>query len=98
MGLKAIGKDYNPSTLNTWLKSNRGYIGSTLFVWASINPIGLVFQGYVGISQIRASFDKGRIVLVEVQSTGDWTIMTGHENYTVFVNDPKKGATSYDLT
>ena len=24
--------------------------------------------------------------------------MTGHDNYTVFVNDPKKGATSYNLT
>ena len=64
MGLKGIGKDYNPSSLNQWLKKNKGYIGTTLYVWASVNPLGLVFQGYVGVSQIRASFDKGRVVLV----------------------------------
>ena len=64
MGLKAANKDYNPSTLNQWLINNRGYIGSNLFIWASINSLGLVFQGYVGVSQIRASFDSDRIVLI----------------------------------
>ena len=64
MALKAIGKDYNPSSLNKWLKNNRGYIGSNLFVWNSVNSLGLVFQGHVGIAQIRASFDMGKVMIV----------------------------------
>lgn len=98
MGLKAIGKDFDPSSLNKWLIKNRGYIGSNLYIWASVNPLGLIFQGYVGVSQIRASFDLGRVVLIELQKSGDWVILTGHDNYTVYVNDPVKGATEYDLT
>lgn len=98
MGLKAIGKDFNPSSLNKWLIANRGYIGSNLFIWASINSLGLVFQGYVGVAQIRASFDLGRVVLMELKKSGDWVIMTDHDNYTVFVNDPSVGETKYDLT
>lgn len=98
MGLKAIGKNYNPSTLNTWLKSNRGYIGSSLFVWNSINSLGLVFQGHVGVSQIRASFDVGKVVVVQIQSTGDWAIMTGYKDFSINVNDAKKGSSKYDIT
>ena len=98
MGLKAIGRDFDPSSLNKWLIKNRGYIGSNLFIWASVNSLGLVFQGYVGVTQIRASFDLGRVVLIELKKSGDWVILTGHDNYTVFVNDPTEGATTYELT
>jgi len=34
---------FNPSTLNNWLKSNKGYVNKDDFVWASINPLGVVF-------------------------------------------------------
>lgn len=97
MALKGVDKNFNPSTLNTWLKNNKGYIGGSLFVWNSINSLGLVFQGHVGIAQIRASFDAGKVVIVEVKATGDWGVMTGYKDQTININESKKGATHYEI-
>lgn len=43
MALTGIGHNYNPSTLNQWLKSHGGYVSGDLFVWHSINSLGLLF-------------------------------------------------------
>ena len=45
MGLAGIGKSYNPGTLNTWLKSNGGYVSGDLLVWSAVGKIGLSFKG-----------------------------------------------------
>lgn len=45
MALAGTGHDYNPSTLNAWLTNNGGYVSGDLFVWASVNPLGLTFLG-----------------------------------------------------
>ncbi len=45
MGLAGIGKNYNPGTLNTWLKSNGGYVSGDLLVWGSVTKLGLTFNG-----------------------------------------------------
>lgn len=43
IGLSGIGVNHNPSTLNNWLKSNKGYVNKDDFVWASINSLGVAF-------------------------------------------------------
>ena len=43
IGLSGTGINHNPSTLNNWLKANKGYVNKDDFVWASINPLGVVF-------------------------------------------------------
>lgn len=53
MALNAIGQNYNPSSLNTWLKGHGGYVSGDLFVWASINSLGVTFVGKVSKSQIK---------------------------------------------
>jgi hypothetical protein len=47
MALAGTGHSYNPDTLNNWLKANGGYVSGNLFVWASINKLGLTFKGFV---------------------------------------------------
>jgi hypothetical protein len=43
MALAAIGQDYDPGTLNSWLKDNEGYIKEDLFVWGSVGKLGMIF-------------------------------------------------------
>lgn len=43
MALSGTGHSYNPGTLNQWLKGHGGYVSGDLFVWASINSLGLTF-------------------------------------------------------
>jgi hypothetical protein len=45
MGLSGAGHNYNPSTLNSWLKSNGGYVSGDLIVWGSVSKIGMTFKG-----------------------------------------------------
>ena len=52
MSLSGIGKDYNPSTLNTWLKGHGGYVSGDLFVWASVKPLGLKFIAKIANNDI----------------------------------------------
>ena len=48
MALNAVGNSQmNPSVLNKWLTSNGGYVKDDLFVWASINPWGVSFKGFI---------------------------------------------------
>ena len=66
MALKGTGHDFNPSTLNRWLTSHGGYASGDSFIWASIDKLGVKFQGKVGNSQIKAKLDKGDIVICNV--------------------------------
>lgn len=50
MALKGTGHNFNPSTLNSWLKSHGGYASGDLFVWGSVNSLGLKFEGKVSNS------------------------------------------------
>jgi hypothetical protein len=78
MALKGIGKNYNPSTLNTWLKANGGYVSGDLFVWASINPLGVTFKGKVTRSQIKGNLDVDNIVILNVHNGAHWVLATGY--------------------
>ena len=54
MALSGIGHYETPDTLNTWLKSHKGYVSGDEFVWSSINSLGLIFTGKAGNSKIKS--------------------------------------------
>jgi ABC-type bacteriocin/lantibiotic exporter with double-glycine peptidase domain len=99
MALSGIGKtNYNPSTLNTWLKSNGGYVQQDLFVWASVNSLGLVFTGFIGNADIANKLNSGQIVILNVHNGGHWVLATGISGNTIYVNDPGYSTTSYSMS
>ena len=63
MGLAGVGKNYNPGTLNDWLKGHGGYVSGDLIVWGSVSPIGLAFKAKVANSAIKANLDAGNVSL-----------------------------------
>lgn len=98
MGLAGIGKGYNPSTLNTWLKSHGGYVSGNLFVWGSINSLGLIYEGKVSNSQIKSELDKGKVVILNVHNGGHWVLAKGYSGDNILVNDPGYSTASYSLS
>jgi hypothetical protein len=98
MALSAIGSSYNPSTLNTWLKGHGGYVSQDLFVWASINPLGVKFVGFISRSAIASNLGSDNIVILNVHNGGHWVLATSMLNAnTVAVNDPGYSTGSYTL-
>lgn len=98
MALNAIvSNSWNPSTLNTWLKANSGYVSQDLFVWASINSLGLIFQGKVSNSQIKSNLDAGNVVIMNVHNGGHWVLAYAYSGDSILVNDPGYTTTSYAL-
>jgi predicted double-glycine peptidase len=95
MALKGVGVDYNPSSLNTWLKGHGGYVSEDLFVWASINALGVTFLGKTSKSQIKSNLDGNNIVILNVHNGGHWVLATGIDGTNVFVNDPGYSTTVY---
>jgi hypothetical protein len=88
---------YNPSTLNTWLKAHGGYVQSELFVWASINPIGLVFEGKFANSEIKRALDLNKIVICNVHNGGHWVLATGYNGDNILVNDAGYNTNYYNI-
>lgn len=43
MALQSLGQNYNPETLNAWLKQNNGFTNNNVFIWGSVAKLGLVF-------------------------------------------------------
>lgn len=98
MALAGTGKNYNPSTLNTWLKANGGYVSGDLFVWGSINRIGLNYQGKVANSQIIANLNAGKVVICNVHNGGHWVLAYAYQGDNIMVNDPGYSTNSYALS
>ena len=98
MALAGTGHGYNPSTLNQWLKGHGGYVSGDLFVWASINSLGLVFQGKVSNSQIKANLDQGKVVICNVNNGGHWVLAYSYSGDNINVNDPGYDRSSYSLS
>ena len=98
MALSGIGKNYNPSTLNTWLKGHGGYVSGDLFVWASVNSLGLTYVGKVANSGIQAALNANEIVILNVHNGGHWVLATSMSGSTIQVNDPGYSTTSYTLS
>ena len=98
MALSGIGKSYNPGTLNTWLKANGGYVSGNLYVWASVNKLGMTFKGFVSNSEIKRNLDSKNIVILNVHNGGHWVLATGYSGDNILVNDPGYSTTSYSLS
>ena len=98
MALAGIGKGYNPSSLNTWLKGHGGYVSGDLFVWGSVSSLGLSFVGKVGNGEIQSSLNAGHVVVVNVHNGAHWVLVTGMSGSTLSVNDPGYSTTSYTLS
>jgi hypothetical protein len=64
MGLAGIGKNFNPSTLNQWLKGHGGYVSGDLIVWGSITSLGLGFRGYSYLIQLKSQTVKSKLILM----------------------------------
>lgn len=98
MALSGIGKSYNPSSMNQWLKNNGGYVSQDLFVWASINPLGVKFVGFINRNAIASNLASDNIVILNVHNGGHWVLATGMQGGNVVtVNDPGYATASYTL-
>jgi hypothetical protein len=97
MALAGTGHNYNPSTLNAWLKGHGGYVSGDLLVWGSVNSLGLTFQGKVANSQIKAKLDAGFAVICNVHNGGHWVLAHSYSGDNINVNDPGYSTTSYAL-
>ena len=98
MALSGVGKNYNPGTLNTWLKGHGGYVSGDLFVWASVNSLGIKYVGKVANSNIASNLASGHIVILNVHNGGHWVLATSMSGSTIQVNDPGYSTTSYTLS
>jgi hypothetical protein len=98
MALSGIGKNYNPGSLNTWLKGHGGYVSGDLFVWGSVNSLGLSYVGKVANANIASSLSAGEIVILNVHNGGHWVLATSMSGSTISVNDPGYSTTSYTLS
>lgn len=98
MALSGIGNAYNPSTINTWLKGHNGFASGDLFVWGSVNPLGLSYSGLISNSNIYSNLASNNIVIINVLNGGHWVLATSMNGNTIYVNDPGKSTASYTLS
>ena len=98
MGLAGTGHNYNPSTLNHWLKANGGYVGGDNLVWGSVTRIGLTFEGKFSNSHIKSALDQGKVVVCNVHNGGHWVLAHGYSGDNILVNDPGYSTSSYSLS
>ncbi len=97
MALAGTGHDFNPSTLNQWLKGNWGYVNGDLLVWGSINSLGLTYQGKIASFQIQTVLDQGKVVICNVRNGAHWVLAYGYDGNNILVNDPGYNNDSYGL-
>lgn len=92
---KSVGTAINPGTLNHWLRNNGGYSGN-LFMWGSVNKLGVSYVGKVySTSEMSSYIDKGYDVILNVRNGGHWVLATGHDANNFFVRDPGYSVSSY---
>ncbi len=88
MALAGVGQNYNPSTLNKWLKANGGYLKGDSFIWESINKLGLAYTGSIPNSAIKSALDRNDVVIVNVRNGAHWALAYGYNGDSILVNDP----------
>lgn len=99
MALSGVGVNQNPSTLNKWLAANKGYDSKHAYVWASINPFGITYEGQVGNSILKLNLDVGYIVIINVDKGAHWVLATGYSGNTIYVQDSLHTTIkSYDIS
>lgn len=99
MAMAGLGQNQNPSTLNAWLKANKGYSTKNEFVWASVKPFGLNFEGQVPNSLLKINLDVGYVVIINVSKGAHWVLAIGYKDNTIYVKDSKNlKVVSYDIS
>jgi hypothetical protein len=98
MALSGCGHNYNPGTLNTWLKGHGGYVSGDLFVWGSVKSLGLNYIGKVSNANIESNLKAGHIVILNVHKGAHWVLATSMSGSTIQVHDPGFSTTSYTLS
>lgn len=98
IGLTATNHNQNPSTLNAWLKVNKGYANKDDFVWGSLNAFGLTFEGKVPNTLLKINLDVGYLVIINVKKGAHWVIATSYNQNTIFVKDSLYDVESYDIS
>ena len=99
MALSGTGHNMNPSTLNAWLKKNKGFDSKNQYVWASINSLGLSYEGMVSNAIMKMNLDVGYVVLINVDKGAHWVLATGYSGNTIYVKDSLHTTTTkYDIS
>ena len=99
MGLAGVGINQNPSTLNTWLKTHKGYDSRNNFVWSSVNSLGVTYEGQVSNAILKINLDVGYLVIVNVDKGAHWALATGYTGNTIHVqNSLHPDIKDYDLS
>jgi len=97
LGIKLNGQTCTPATFNSWLDKNGGFQGD-LFVWGSIGKLGLSFVGFDSTgAQAAASFNAGKIVVINVHGGQHWVLVTGVSGSTFEVMDPGFNTNTYSF-
>lgn len=99
MALYGVGNSYStPPVLNYWLTTHGGYVSGDLFVWGSVNTIGMVYRGKIPNYQIKTNLDRDNVVIINVRNGGHWVLATGYSGDTIFVNDPGYPVNAYSIS
>ena len=65
-------------------------------MWGSVSTFGLSFVGFSkSHADMKAHFDQGDAVILNVHNGGHYVLMTGHTASGFTVNDPGFSTTSY---
>lgn len=87
IGLSGVGINYNPSTLNTWLKNNKGYANKSDYNWTAINTLGVTYEGKIPNTLLKINLDVGYLVIINVNKGAHWVLATGYTGSTISVVD-----------
>jgi len=68
--LVAAGIDTDPLRLNRWLGQHGGFVGGNLFVFSTIEPLGVTLENIVDCSRIPAPMDDVEATL----AMGGWVL------------------------
>lgn len=116
MGLSGAGISIgstpsNPSSLNTWLRSNEGYVGHNNLVESQvplINPQriswpadGMHSTNDLSFDEVTQQISKGRLVVANVNNGGHFVLLVGWnlvDKDTFIVNDPGYDRSEYSYS
>eukprot|EP01034_Spumella_vulgaris_P042459 gene42459-52658_t len=101
MILATKGAGQNPSSFDSWLTTNGGYVNGCDLVWSKADAFGKTsFQGIqrANEGEICNGLAAGHGIVANVNNGGHWVLLTaclGGGNFAV--NDPGYSRTSYSL-
>jgi hypothetical protein len=98
MALAGTGHGWNPGSLNSWLRDNGGYYDGGMYLWASINSLGISFEGKVSNGLIKSKLDQGKVVICNVRGGGHWVLAYAYDGDTIYVNDSGFSTNYYPMS